>query len=198
MNTSTCALPFTLNQLSRKGGPVFISRRPIKYPPLCPVVIYEDQPALMRVKELLQRLARCMGSNVRFAPQFWRFDQLNDPDTWIDAMVDSGAASMLILTASSKSDLPTAVIQWLESHIEKMSGSGNAVVALIGRAGQLDGPDSPRLWFLKAAANKASLDFFAPQPSFHLPCPPSKANMREREIVVTSTLDGILHHSPGG
>jgi hypothetical protein len=124
-------------------------------------IAYENRPAGQRAMQLFANLAQEHEANANFWLRPWRFDLLAEPEWHESATADARAADLLIIAAGAGPDLPTAVRNWLE-HCLAERRNGGGVVALFGAEGEMDPIDSPRLRFLRQAAEKASLDFFAP------------------------------------
>jgi CheY-like chemotaxis protein len=102
---------------------------------------------------------------------------LENPGWRAEATIDTQRANLLIISTSSKGDLPAAVQEWVRSCLSQKQGHDAVVVALLGPADDTDAPDSPRVQFLRNAAEAAGLDFFAPTPHAAKP-PPAEASSR--------------------
>lgn len=124
-------------------------------------IAYENMGAGQRAMQVFSNLAQDHQGDFTFWPRPWRFDLLADPYWREAATADARTADLLIIAAGAGPDLPAAVRNWLEQCLaERRNGGG--VVALFGAEGKMDTIDSPRLRFLRQAAEKADLDFFAP------------------------------------
>jgi hypothetical protein len=124
-------------------------------------IAYENMGAAQRAMQVFSSLAQDHQGDFTFWPRPWRFDLLADPHWREAAAADARTADLLIIATGAGSDLPAAVRNWLEQCLaERRNGGG--IVALFGAEGELDTIDSPRLRFLRQAAEKANLDFFAP------------------------------------
>jgi len=127
-------------------------------------IAYENMNAGRRAMDVFSNLAQDHQGDFTFWPRPWRFDLLADPEWREVAAADARTADLLIIAAGTGPDLPAAVRNWLEQCLtERRNGGG--VVALFGAEGEMDAIDSPRLRFLRQAAEKADLDFFAPSPA---------------------------------
>ncbi len=102
------------------------------------------------------------GGRVEMRPQLWRFDLLENAAGFDLALAEGTSADMLIVSTSSTEGLPAQVKGWLTLCLKHKQGTGAAIVALPGAAGE---SDTPRFHFLKSAAVDAGLEFFTPQSS---------------------------------
>lgn len=161
-----------------------------------PVVIYDDLEAGHRARELITSLTERFQDHVEVDPIFWRFELLGQPDDRNQALSDAANARLIILSASGDSELPDAVAEWWQSCLEARHGMKTAVIVLLGEPGHFDGPESPRLQFLKDVAREAGAQFFAPSPPWQHLHSATFENLHAREEAMTPTLDGILHHAP--
>jgi hypothetical protein len=126
------------------------------------VIAYEDIPAGRRAMSMLDRMAQAPLELEELFPSLWQFDLLEDPDWRELATKDALKAAMIIISASSASDLPTTVREWIKVSLDQKQGATTAVVALLGPTGHLDDPASPRIQYLKETTDQAGQEFFAP------------------------------------
>jgi hypothetical protein len=153
------------------------------------VIVYENLAAGHRAMRLFTDLVEEHKGNLRFRPKPWRFDLLADPEWRQFAAADARRADLLIISTGNDSDLPASVQSWLRLCLAQKSGGGG-VVALFGTEGQMDSAESPRLRFLKQAAEEAGLDFFAP------PAPDNGAECRRTRAAMSGAIQagkGALH-----
>jgi CheY-like chemotaxis protein len=141
------------------------------------VIAYDDVPAGRRAMHTLDNVGHAAGGTLKLCPLLWRFDILEDPGWRTEATIDTQRANLLIISTSSKGDLPAAVKEWVRSCLSQKQGHTAVVVALLGPADDTDVPDSPRVQFLRNAAEAAGLGFFAPTPHAARP-PPAEALSR--------------------
>jgi CheY-like chemotaxis protein len=141
------------------------------------VIAYDDVPAGRRTMHILDHVGRAAGGTLKLCPLLWRFDILEDPGWRAEATIDTQRANLLIISTSSKRDLPAAVQKWVRSCLSQKQGHAAVVVALLGPADDTDAPDSPRVQFLRNAAEAAGLAFFAPTPHAAR-LPPAEASSR--------------------
>ena len=126
------------------------------------VIAYEDIPAGKNAMSVLERMEQEPLEMEELFPSLWQFDLLEDPDWRELAKTDVLKSAMLIIAASSSSDLPASVRDWIKECLAQKQGTTTAVVALLGPKDNLDEPDSPRIKFLKNTTDEAGLEFFAP------------------------------------
>ena len=141
------------------------------------VIAYDNVPAGQRAMHTLDNVGHAAGGTLKLCPLLWRFDILEDPGWRAEATIDTQRANLLIISTSSKGDLPAAVQEWVRSCLSQKQGHDAVVVALLGPADDTDAPDSPRVQFLRNAAEAAGLDFFAPTPHAAR-SPPAEASSR--------------------
>jgi hypothetical protein len=128
------------------------------------VIAYGDVPAGRRAMRLLHNVVPAEGEKAKLCPMLWRFDLLEVADWRTEATPPTLQADLLIISTSSKADLPAAVQDWVQSCLSQKQGHAAALVALLGPAGDTDPPDSSRIQFLSGVAAAAGLRFFAPTP----------------------------------
>jgi hypothetical protein len=162
-------------------------------PTLNIVIAYDDVPAGQRAMHTLADLGRDFADEMDLGPQLWRFEYLEDPDWRALATVDALKADMLIISTTSKTELPAAVESWLTACLAQKHGTSAAIVALLGTVDNMDEPDSPRFQFLRRVAIEAGLDFFAPRPRKQDSLDSTLNSIHRRADTVTRTLDEILH-----
>jgi hypothetical protein len=162
-------------------------------PTLNIVIAYDDVPAGQRAMHTLADLGRNFADEMDLGPQLWRFEYLEDPDWRALATADAIKADILIVSTTSKSELPAAVENWLADCFVQKHGTSAAVVALLGAVDNIDEPDSPRFQFIQRAALEAGLDFFAPQPRGQNSLDSTIKSIHRRADTMTRTLDEILH-----
>ena len=125
-------------------------------------IVYDQLAAGQRAMRLFSHLDREHKSEVSFQPFPWRFDFVADPKLGEFAAADALKADLIIISTTTRSDLPSVVQDWLLACLARMRGRNAAIVALSGTEEQMDQSDSPRLEFLRRAAKNAGLDFFTP------------------------------------
>jgi hypothetical protein len=163
---------------------------------LTPFIIYNDFQAGHRARQLIASITHELRDQVQVQPTFWHFDLFLDPAGRSQATTEAMAAKLIILTASGNEALPDAVCDWWRACLTAKRGSCTAVIALLGSPDHFDGPESPRLQFLRETTHAAELDFFAPGPHLESAHPTTFEIVHEREATITPTLYGILHHPP--
>jgi len=133
--------------------------------PSCNVLIaYDHATAGLRAMRIFAKLAEDQRGECSFQVRVWRLDLLDDPVWGKAAKSDAMNSDMLVISIESEADLPEGVRGWLTACLSQKSGGSGAVIALFGPEEDEDDPNSPRLKFVKNAAEKAGLHFFAPLP----------------------------------
>jgi hypothetical protein len=127
------------------------------------VILYDDIPAGQHAVRVLANMLRKAGEELELCTQLWRFDFLEDSDWFSVALAEAGHADIVVIATSSAHGLKDSVKRWVKRCLALKSGTSAAVVSLLGPAGSLDGPDSPRFQFLQCSVREAGLDFFAPR-----------------------------------
>ena len=122
------------------------------------IILYDQLAAAQRAMRIFSHLE----SEVAFQPFPWRFDFVTDPKLREFAAADALKADLIIISTITRSDLPSAVQDWLLACLARMRGSNAAIVALSGTEEEADPTDSSWFEFLRLAANNAGLDFFPP------------------------------------
>ena len=128
------------------------------------VIVYDDLPAGKRAIDTLEGVSRQLSGTIPLHPSLWRFDLLEDPDWRAEATAKALPAGLVIISTSSKGDLPAAVRDWVQGCLQLETKAPGALVALLGPADDSDSADSPRVEFLRIAAETAGCGFFAPAP----------------------------------
>ena len=128
------------------------------------VIVYDDAPAGKHAIHTLEGVRRQLGGRIALHPSLWRFDLLEDADWRAAATAEAVQAGLVIISTSSKGDLPAAVRDWVHGCLQAGTSSPSALVALLGPAGAMDTSDSARILFLRNAAEAAGFGFFAPTP----------------------------------
>ena len=128
------------------------------------VVVYDDAPAGKRALHTLEGVTHQSNGSIALHPSLWRFDLLEDPDWRAVAAAEAVQAGLVVIAASSKDELPPAVQHWVQGWLGQSRGTAAALAALLGPPDDPDAADSPRIQFLKSAAEATGLGFFAPPP----------------------------------
>jgi CheY-like chemotaxis protein len=134
------------------------------------IIVYDDAPAGTHALHTLEEVTRQLAGGIELYPSLWRFDLLEDPDWRAAATAEAVQAGLVIISTSSKGELPAPVRDWVRGCLQARTSAPGALVALLGPADDPDGADSPRIQFLKSAAEATGLGFFAPTP--HAATPP--------------------------
>jgi hypothetical protein len=130
------------------------------------VIVCDDTRAGRRAMIAFDDVVHMLGGKKRPHPRLWRFDLLEDAVWRAAATADVLQAGLLIVSATSKSNLPAAVQDWIGDWVQlrliQNRRHAAALAALLGPMDDPDATDSPRIQFLKGAAETAGLGFVAP------------------------------------
>ena len=126
--------------------------------------MYEDAPAGKRALHTLEGVTHQSNGSIALHPSLWRFDLLEHPDWRAVATAEAVQAGLVVISTTSKGELPAAVQHWVQGWLGQSRGTVAALAALLGPADDPDAADSPRIQFLKSAAEATGLGFFAPTP----------------------------------
>ena len=128
------------------------------------VIVYDDASAGKHAIHTLEGVTHRLSGSIPLHPSLWRFDLLEDPDWRAAATAEAVQAGLVVISTSSKSDLPATIRDWVHGCLQAGTSAPGALVALLGPAGAMDTSDSPRIQFLRNAAQAAGFGFFAPTP----------------------------------
>lgn len=129
-------------------------------PALRVAVLYEDQRAGQRAKELCDRLAVRLHYAVRFYHHLWRFDLLAQPG-WSDKAAEHVTeADVVIIAGHTASTLPPFLSDYLERWLPRKNSQTSALVALFDARDSTPADPAPLREYLRALAALAGMDFF--------------------------------------
>ncbi len=131
------------------------------FPGLNVVIVYDDVSAGQHAMHVLASQGHDLH-DIDVRPRLWRFDFLEDPEWFALALADAINADMVVISTSAPNGLNPVVRNWIKLCLARKRGSGSAIVALFGPAGNLDELESPRYQFVQNTAREAGLDVFAP------------------------------------
>jgi hypothetical protein len=130
-----------------------------KKPSLKIVIVYENFIAGIRGREISERLAAQLKSDVDVNSGLWKFDLLDNPTLRDQASAEAINADIVIISVRN-CDLPHGVHEWLEGWLPAKKQHDAALVAVI-EPDQESGSEAHQLQeHLRSLAAKASMDFF--------------------------------------
>ena len=159
------------------------------------VIVYEEVAAGQRAMRLIRDLASGNESHTGYEPSLWKLAMLLVPKFRELAAGEAAAADMVIVAAQDRETLPVALQGWFESWPPRRPANRGALVALLELTDESVEVRGETLMFLRRAAAQTEMDFFVQ--SFQ---PPARSpgltfeQITQRAVVVSSVLDGILHH----
>jgi hypothetical protein len=124
------------------------------------VIVYDGTNAVSRAKNFVSGLVRQFGDDFGFRCNLWRFDVLGLPRVRTAAARAGDAADLLIVSASSDTDLPLPVKDWLNWCADGKTHGSAALVALLESHGRLDDVQCPTCQFLQSTADRSLMDLF--------------------------------------
>ena len=134
--------------------------------PLRAIIVYDEQPAYERVLRTFADLEQRAGGglDIRLIPL--QLGQFNLPDGQLLALTEAQTADLFFLSVTSATALPETLRQWMGHCARRRQGCSTLlVVALLGRTGAMDSPESARFLFAKESVDHAGFDFLAPTSS---------------------------------
>ena len=81
------------------------------------VIVYDDATAGKHAIHVLHAVTHQLAGRIKLCPLLWRFDLLEDPDCRAEATADATRSGLIVIAASSKSDLPPAIKDWVEESL---------------------------------------------------------------------------------
>jgi hypothetical protein len=84
------------------------------------VIVYDDAPVGKHAMRTLEGVTHQLSGSITLHPLLWRFDLLEDPDCRAAATAEAVQAGLVVISTSSKRELPAAVRDWV--YIVKIRG----------------------------------------------------------------------------
>lgn len=136
-------------------------------PELKITIVHDDTvtgiQAMQVLAKLSEQLAFRHGLKVnpwRFQTRAWRFEWLQDPKLWTEAVEMAADADMIIVSAEACQELPSGVRSWIESVLPRKLSESSALVALLNdRCDECASKHSPER-YLQQLAKHHGVDFF--------------------------------------
>ncbi len=128
-------------------------------------IVHEDTIAGLHAVGVLNRLAARLGTQLgrdispwRICTRVWKFEWLQCPEWWEDAVAKSAEADMIIIATGKHSELPVGVRSWIENVLPRRADGLTALVALLDQRGECRARLSAR--YLRQLARQSGVDFF--------------------------------------
>jgi len=120
------------------------------------VIAYETLAAAIQAKEMSERVARQMQSEI----DAWPFELLDVRWLRQRAIAAAAEADMIIVAAHGAQELPASVKNWIESGLRRKNPSPVALVALVDDYWIRLGKEPPLCAYLKRLAERGNATFF--------------------------------------
>ena len=129
-------------------------------------IVHEDTVTGLQAIEVLKRLAAQLGNRFgldfspwRFNSQVWKFEWLQDPQGWNEAVAAAVAADMIIIAVGAQGELPASVRSWIESVLPRKQSKCMALVALLSRKKRDEAVALTPARYLRQLAKRHGVDF---------------------------------------
>jgi len=125
------------------------------------LLIYEDLRTALRAKQTFEHVVRQVGLEADIHVNAWRFDLLRDPQMREEAAREAGAATLVLLSAHGRGELPAEVSSWFKQWLATKGDEPCAlVVSLDSNARASVATANPMLSSLQTAAAPAGVEVF--------------------------------------
>jgi len=140
-----------------------------RFPAIPAVVTYDNFDSGIRAKEILDRLARALGSQLTMNISMWKFDVLELDKLQDMAANDAAEADIIIISTSGVGELCPGVQQWIERWLSRKQPESSAFVSL--NEADPDGTaESPAVGeYLQNVASRGNLSFFSQRGNLPVP-----------------------------
>ena len=125
------------------------------------VIIYEDRGTGRRAKYFYENLVHELKGECDFNLEFWNLQVLAISEIGNSAARIAAQADFLILSLHGKAGLPAEIREWIETWARLIGDSNVALIALVDKPHTGDGMAASTLGYLRSAADRAGIDFFA-------------------------------------
>lgn len=125
------------------------------------VIAYEDFEAAAKARNTLDRLLKHSCGNVPATASFWKFDLLNYPDLFNQALADGVRASIIILSVHGRCELPPQVTGWIERTIRHRTDDSTALVILFDESSEQTSTANHILAWLQSVATAGEFELIA-------------------------------------
>jgi hypothetical protein len=125
------------------------------------VIAYENLAAGLRAKEMTERLAAQLESELEVKSDLWKFEMLDHPQLRGHAATAAAAADMVVVSTGRSDELPAHVQTWIDDWLPLKKGGVTALVALVDPATESPGKPSRLCAYLRQVAEEGGMDFFS-------------------------------------
>ncbi len=130
-------------------------------------IVHEDTVTGLQATEVLKRLAAQLSGRLgmeispwEFDNHVWKFDWLNEPEVFQEAVSTSVEADMIIISARAEDELPINIRSWIESVLPRKEGDCSALVAVLTRNENASTTALAPARYLRQLAQTHGVDFF--------------------------------------
>jgi hypothetical protein len=146
-------------------NPAVAIRSPIEFdeeinPTFRTLILYENFERGQYASSLCERLGRQLGPDWQLRLTAWKLDLLRHPELLAAAVREAHEAHMIVVSAGADWQLPPEIANWIELALGNEKRP-RAVVALLDCANNRCLGETSAHRFLKQAAQRANMDFFA-------------------------------------
>ncbi len=133
------------------------------------MVAYDNFDSGIRAKEILDRLARALGSQLTMNITMWKFDMLELDKLQDMAASDAAEADIIIISTNGAGELSPGVQQWVELWLSRKQRESSAFVSL--NEPDPDGTaESPAVGeYLQNIASRGNVTFFSQRGNLPVP-----------------------------
>ena len=138
-------------------------------PAIHAVVAYDNFDSGIRAKEILDRLARALGSQLAMNITMWKFDMLELDKLQDMAANDAAEADIILISTGGAGELSPGVQQWVELWLSRKQRESSAFVSL--NEPDPDGTaESPAVGeYLQNIASRGNAVFFSQRGNLPVP-----------------------------
>jgi hypothetical protein len=125
------------------------------------VIIYEDRGTGRRAKYFYNNLAHELKGKCDFNLDLWNSKVFAISEIGNSAARVAAQADFVILSLHGKAGLPAEIREWIDGWARLVADSNAALIALVDKPQTSDGTAASTLAYLRSAADRAGIDFFA-------------------------------------
>jgi hypothetical protein len=123
-------------------------------------ILYADKSTAELGERLSRTLRRKLGGHFRFAQSTWNAELLRSPKLRKLAAEDAARSDILIVATPEEWEVPRELASWIRLWQDRPHDQPAALVALLSEPHAGSPQNSPLRESLKAAAEKAHMEFF--------------------------------------
>ena len=124
------------------------------------VTAYDDFPAGMRAKELVQSLVARLNSLRSVGSDVWKFEFIADPRFWECAVAGALGADLIVISCRGDVPLPAHIKTWITCWLPERTSRSAVLLALLDQEPAPLVQAQPVYAFLRQTASLGRMDFF--------------------------------------